>query len=316
MPVVRNGHNETEKSGGMLSPLVEFLNHRIQHELTVPSFCRDNDLVHRMVGTVERYASFFFPEVRGIDNLPRTGPVLVVGNHSGLFYMPDVFITGLAVVGRRGLDQPAYGLAYDLLFAIPGVERVLRGLGGLPAGHEQAETAFAQGALVLVYPGGDYEACRPWSQRDRVDFGGHRGFVKLALRAQVPVVPVVAHGAHHTVVIVSRGERLAHVLGLDRLRIKVFPILFGPPFGITSVLTPPLPLPAAITVEFLPVLDWKDIGPEKAEDDDVVEKCYQEITGLMQETLDQLRAEHPHPLLRGVTHLFRSGPTHLDIPAA
>jgi 1-acyl-sn-glycerol-3-phosphate acyltransferase len=316
MSVVKNGHDVAEESGGVLSPLVELLNHRIQHELTVPSFCRDNELIHRMVGTVERYASFFLPEVRCVENLPQTGPVLLVGNHSGLFYMPDVFITGLAVVGRRGLDQPAYGLAYDLLFAIPGVERVLRGLGGLPAGHEQAEAALAQGALVIVYPGGDYEACRPWSQRDQVDFGGHRGFVKLALRARVPVVPVVAHGAHHTVVIVSRGEGLAHVLGLDRLRIKVFPILFGPPFGITSVLTPPLPLPAAITVEFLPALDWEDIGPEKAEDDEVVEKCYREITGLMQAALDRLRAEHPHPLLRGVTHLLRSGPSHLEIPVA
>ena len=287
MAVVTNGHEVTEKSGGVLSPLVGLLSHRIEHELTVPSFCRDNQLVHRMIGTAERYASFFFPEVRGLENIPRKGPVLLVGNHSGLFYMPDVFVTGLAVVHRRGVDQPAYGLAYDLLFAIPGVERVLRGLGGIPAGHEQAEAALAQGALVLVYPGGDYEACRPWSQRDRVDFGEHRGFVKLALHTQVPVVPVVAHGAHHTVVILSRGERLAHVLGLDRLRIKVFPILLGPPFGITSILTPPLPLPAAVTVEFLPALEWADIGPQGAEDEEVVEQCYREITNLMQVTLDR-----------------------------
>ncbi|HXX89426.1 MAG TPA: 1-acyl-sn-glycerol-3-phosphate acyltransferase [Acidimicrobiales bacterium] len=269
-----------------------------------------------MIGTGERYAGFFFPEVRGIEHVPRQGPVLLVGNHSGLFYMPDVWITGLSVVRRRGLEQPFYGLAYDLLFAIPGIERVLRGLGAIPAGHEQAEAALAQGALVLVYPGGDYEACRPWSERDRVEFGDHRGFVKLALRAQVPVVPVVAYGAHHTVVILSRGERLAHVLGLDRLRIKVFPILLGPPFGVTSVLTPPLPLPAAITVEFLPALDWTTIGPEGADNEEAVERCYREITDLMQVTLDRLHAEHPHPLLRGVTHLLQSGPSHLEVPAA
>ena len=311
-----NGREETGESGGVLSPLVSLLGHRIEHELAVPWFSRNNELIHRMIGAAERYASFFFPEVRGVENVPRKGPVMVVGNHSGLFYMPDVFITGLSVVHRRGLEQPFYGLAYDLLFAIPGIERVLRGLGAIPAGHEQAEAALAQGALVLVYPGGDYEACRPWSERDRVEFEGHRGFVKLALRAQVPVVPVVAHGAHHTVVILSRGERLAHVLGIDRLRIKVFPILLGPPFGITSALTPPLPLPAAITVEFLPALDWADIGPDGAEDEQVVEQCYREITGLMQGTLDRLRAEHPHPLLRGVTHLLRSGPSRLEVPAA
>ena len=316
MAVGTNGRGVTGTSGGVLSPLVAFLSHRIEHELSVPWFCRDDELIHRMVGTAERYAGFFFPEVRGIENVPRNGPALVVGNHSGFFYMPDVFITGLSIVRRRGLDQPFYGLAYDLLFAIPGIERVLRGLGAIPAGHEQAEGALAQGALVLVYPGGDYEACRPWSERNRVEFVDHHGFVKLALRAQVPVVPVVAYGAHHTVVIISRGERLAHVLGLKHLRIKVFPILFGPPFGINSVLTPPLPLPAAITVEFLPVLDWAHIGPEGADDEEVVEHCYREITDLMQVTLDRLHAEHPHPLLRGVTHLIQSGPSHLEVPTA
>jgi len=80
------------------------LGHRIEHELAVPWFCRDNELIHRMIGTGERYASFFCPEVRGIENVPRSGPTLLVGNHSGLFYMPDVWITGLSVVRRRGLD--------------------------------------------------------------------------------------------------------------------------------------------------------------------------------------------------------------------
>jgi len=315
MAVDANGREVTGGSGGVLSPLVTFLGRRIEHELAVPWFCRDNELVHRMIGTGERYASLFFPEVHGIENIPRNGPALVVGNHSGLFYMPDVFITGLAVVRRRGLDQPFYGLAYDLLFAIPGIERILRGLGGIPAGHEQAEAALAQGALVLVYPGGDYEACRPWSERDRVEFADHHGFVKLALRARVPVVPVVAYGAHHTVVILSRGERLARLLGLNLLRIKVFPILLGPPFGVNSFLTPPLPLPAAITVDFLPPIDWTHLGPEGADDEEVVEHCYGEITALMQATLDRLHAEHPHPLLRGVTHLLQRGPSQLEVLA-
>jgi len=301
--------------GGILSPLVEVLWRRIEDERMAPQFQRDLGLMKRQLRVVSRYTSLFSPEVKGLDNLPATGPVLLVGNHSGLFYMPDVFITGLAVVRRRGFDQPFYGLAYDLLFVIPGIERLLRGLGAIPAGQVQAEAALAQGALVLVYPGGDYEACRPWSQRDRVDFGNHRGFVKLALRTQLPVVPVVAYGAHHTVVILSRGERLAHVLGIDRLRIKVFPILLGP-FGLTSVLTPPLPMPAAITVEFLPALDWGGHGPQAADDDGLVTACYDEITAVMQAALDRLRAEHPHPVVRGVTHLLRHGPSQVEVPAA
>ncbi len=161
---------------------------------------------------------------------------------------------------------------------------------------------------MVVYPGGDMEACRPWRQRDQVDLAGHKGFVRLALRTGVPVVPVVAHGSHHAVVVVSRGERLATALGLNRLRINVFPILLGP-FGLTSILTPPLPLPAAITVEFLPALDWSGHGPEAANDSDVVHGCYAEITGIMQSALDRLRAEHPHPVMRGVGKLIRRART-------
>jgi 1-acyl-sn-glycerol-3-phosphate acyltransferase len=165
---------------------------------------------------------------------------------------------------------------------------------------------------LLVYPGGDYEACRPWSERDRIDFAGRKGFVKLALRSQVPVVPVVAHGAQHTVVVLSRGERLARTFGLNRLRAKVLPIVLGPPFGVTAV--PPPPMPAAITVEFLPPLDWTGLGADAASDEAVVEACYKEITGMMQATLDRLSAEHPHPLLRGFTQLLLHGPAHMEVP--
>ena len=123
--------------------------------------------------------------------------------------MPDMWVTARAIVDRRGRAQPAYGLTYDLLLAIPAVGSFLRHLGAIPADPAAAEAVLRDGALVLVYPGGDWEACRPWTNRGRVDFGGHTGFVRLALRSGVPVVPVVAHGADDTVIVVSRGERLS-----------------------------------------------------------------------------------------------------------
>ncbi len=126
-------------------------------------------------------------------------------------------------------------------------------------------------------------------------------------------MPVVTHGSHHAVVVVARGDRLATALGLNRLRINVFPILLGP-FGLTSILTPPLPLPAAITVEFLPALDWSGGGPEAADDTAVVDGCYAEITDTMQSALDRLRAERPHPVIRGVRNLLHLGGTHTEAP--
>lgn len=268
---------------------------------------RDADFIRRQIGPVNRLTQYFSPHVEGIENLPESGPVLVVGNHSALFYMPDVWIAGGAIVERRGIEAPSYILGYDLLFAVPGVGTFLRKIGAIPARNREAEEALAGDGLVLVYPGGDWEACRPWTDRNRVDFGRHRGFVRLALRAGVPVVPVVTHGSHDAVVVLTRGERIARAMGLNHLRIKVFPLVMGPPLGITTMLAPPLPLPSAVTVEFLPAIDWSGLGTGAAEDAETVERCFDEVVGTMQVALDRLRRENPHPLLRGCTRLAARG---------
>ncbi len=257
-----------------------------------------------MLPAIGWYTGYFSPEVRGLDRMPAAGPALVVGNHSGLFYMPEVWVSARSIMERRGVEAPLYALGYDLLFAIPGVESVIRRLGAVPAGTREAESALRHGACVVVYPGGDWEAARPWTQRNQVDFGGRKGFVRLALRCGVPVVPVVAHGGHHAVVVVTRGDRLARAVGLPGLRIKVFPFLAGLPFGLASVLTPPLPMPAQVTMEFLPALDWSGHGPGAERDEKVVTACYDEITGVMQAALDRLSAERPHPVVDGTMRLI------------
>ena len=306
-------HTDHDGADGVLTPLIGGLTGRVEHVHDEPVFQRDPGFIRRQLSMVTRYVNYFSPEVRGQDHLPERGPVLVVGNHSNLFYMPDAWVVGLEVVRRRGLEQPAYALGYDLLFGIPVVGPFLRRIGAIPAGGQAAEQGLAHGGLVLVYPGGDREACRPWTQRDRVDLGGHRGFVRLALRSGVPVVPVVAHGSHDAVVVVSRGERLAKVLGLHRLRIHVFPILLAP-YGLTTAVVPPLPMPSAVTVDVLPPLDWSVHGPGAADDEDVVDRCYEEICGVMQSALDRLHAQDPHPVVRGAVNLVRPGRRRLTVP--
>ena len=131
----------------------------------------------------------------------------------------------------------------------------------------------------------------------------------MALRAGVPVVPVVAHGSHDSVIVVSRGEAIARALGLGALHIKVFPILWGP-FGLTTAITPPLPMPSSITVEFLEPIDWSGFGPEAADRPDVVAACAAEVTGAMQDALDRLHVERAHPVRRGLANLVARGLPH------
>ncbi len=263
---------------------------------------RDPEYINRHLRIIGAYTSYFSPEVRGVEHIPRFGAALMLGNHNGLFYMPDVWVTALAIVDRRGTEHPAYTLTYDMLFEVPVIGTFLRRIGAVRAGSNEAERALAQGGLVLDYPGGDWEACRPWRDRNTVDFGGRTGFVRLALRNGVPVIPVVSHGSHDSVIVVARGDRIAKTLGLGALRIKVFPILWGP-LGLTTVLTPPPPLPSSVTVEVLPPMDWSAFGPDAAEEPDIVKRCADEVIGVMQSALDRLAKERPHPVWRGLTNL-------------
>lgn len=65
---------------------------------------------------------------------------------------------------------------------------------------------------------GDPEAFRPWRDRGRIDFGGRKGFVALALEHRVPVIPVTAAGSHETTFVLARGDRLAASMGLEKMR--------------------------------------------------------------------------------------------------
>jgi hypothetical protein len=136
---------------------------------------------------------------------------------------------------------------------MPGLS-FLRKYGTVAASHENARAALEAGAAVLVYPGGDYEVHRPSWHRHRVDFGGRKGFIRLALDQDVPIVPVVAVGGQETALFLSRGESLAGVLGLDRLlRLKVLPVSLALPWVLNvGDMLGHIPLPAKITVEALP----------------------------------------------------------------
>ena len=148
---------------------------------------------------------------------------------------------------------------------------------------------------MLVYPGGDYEVHRPSWHRHRVDFGGRKGFIRLALDQDVPIVPVVAVGGQETALFLSRGESLAQVLGLDRLfRLKVLPVSLALPWGLNvGDMLGHIPLPAKITVEALPPIHLREeFGP-----DPDVDEVYDHVVRLMQDTLDALAAERRLPVL-------------------
>ncbi len=211
---------------------------------------------------------------------------------------PDIPVLLTAWWRERGEDDPIYALFHQFLLGIPGVGALLKRAGAIEAGPIDAEAILRGDGILIDYPGGDYEVFRPWWERNRIEFGDRRGFVRLALRTQVPIVPAVSVGSHETLVVLSRGQHVAKLLGLDRLfRIKVMPLVFGPPFGVVPGGIPTWPLPAKITVELCQPIRWPMYGPDAADDDGIVRQCYEEVTRTMQETLDRLVAQRRFPIL-------------------
>jgi 1-acyl-sn-glycerol-3-phosphate acyltransferase len=254
---------------------------------------RDPDFVRHVLPVLwPVLRAWFRPDVRGLDRIPAAGPVLLVGNHSGGNVSPDTLVLALAFNRRFGPERPFFQLAHQLVTAAPWLQ-LLRRFGTVTADPETARAALAAGAAVLVYPGGDWEVHRPTWERNRIDFHGRRGFVRLALDTGAPVVPVVAAGGQETALFLSRGDHLARALHLHRLlRSDVLPIALAPPWGLdVGDLLGHVPLPAKLTIE---ALDPIDIPAEFGDD---VDAAYDAIVARMQTALARLAGERRWPVI-------------------
>lgn len=254
---------------------------------------RDPDYIREQLPGLWLLASLYFrADVRGLERIPKDGPVLLVGNHSGGNLPPDTFVFTLAFCSYFGVERPFYQLAHNLVVSMPGLGS-LRKFGTVAANHENAELALDSGAALLVYPGGDYEVFRPSWQRHEVDFGGRKGYVKLAREAGVPIVPIASVGGQEAALFLDRGQWLAKLLMVDRLaRLKSVPILLAPPWGLTvSDMVPRLPLPTKIAIEVQDPIDADDIA---VSDDDVV---HEKVEAALQAGVDRLAAERRFPVL-------------------
>lgn len=232
---------------------------------------------------------YFRLRVEGVEHVPASGPVLLVGNHSGGLLPSEGFFTSLAIRDHHGIDRAIYALAHDFLFEDPTLVRYASRLGILRAGHDSARHAFEAGACVLVYPGSDIDTFRPFRDRNKVVLAGRKGFLRLALRAGVPIVPVVTAGTHEQLIVLRRGDQLARRLHAHRwARTEVLPIVLSLPWGLTTGFLPYLPLPAQTTVSFLPAMRWPELGPASAEIPGDLERCYREVEAAMQAEMDRI----------------------------
>ncbi len=248
----------------------------------------DPELARRLAPWVDRACRLWFRlEVQGLETIP-AGPALLVGNHNSGVTFVEAIGVGARWLRERGVEDPWQGLTHDAVIDAPLLGSLLARVGAVRAGHDAAATAFARGRKVIVFPGGNAEAFRPWRDRNRIHFEGRTGWLKLALRHQVPVVPMVNHGGHSGFVVLRDGRRLAHAIGADQwLRSDTWPLFLGLPWGVALGPMFHLPLPVKCTTRFLPPVALGH-PPEAADDPAILQGLYDGIVAQMQAALDDL----------------------------
>jgi 1-acyl-sn-glycerol-3-phosphate acyltransferase len=293
-----NGHVSVAERPSMLPRIAQLVADQVQRAIPSADLDqRDPDYIRETLPGLWLLASFYFrADVRGLENIPADGPVLIVGNHSGGNVTPDTLVFTLAFNTYFGVERRFYQLAHNLVMIMP-QSRIanLRKYGTVAASRENATQALDSGAALLVYPGGDYEVHRPSWDSAKVDWAGRKGWIRLALEKNVPVVPLVALGGQETALFLSRGERLARLLRLDKmLRLKVLPISIGIPWGLNvGDMLGHWPLPAKLTMQALPAIELRKEFGRNPDLDEV----YESVLARMQVSLDSLAAERTLPVV-------------------
>ncbi|OBG66440.1 MULTISPECIES: lysophospholipid acyltransferase family protein [unclassified Mycobacterium] len=256
----------------------------------------DRDLTEHVVALTRPIVKRYFrSEVRGLDNLPE-GPSLVVGNHSGGMLTFDLSVFAVDYYDTFGYDRPLYALAFDTIFSGPAAE-FFRRTGVIRATRENAAKALASGAVVLVFPGGDYDVYRPTLQENVVNFDGRTGYITTALEADVPIVPAVSIGGQESQLFLTRGQWLARLLRLTKFerrffRTNIMPVTFGFPFGLSVLAPVNMPLPTKIVTEVLRPIDLRHFG--EAPD---IKRLDAHVRWTMQKALKALAAQRHFPVI-------------------
>ena len=238
---------------------------------------------------------WFRMEMEGWEKLPEP-PALLIGIHSGAPFVWDAWTVGIHWWRHFGDERTLHGTAHDALMAAPGIGSYFRKMGVLPAAPDSISAALAEGHDVALWPGGEVDSLRPWVKRDEAILAGRKGFVRMAIRAGVPIVPISTVGGPDSMPVLFSGRKLAKALQLDRIaRLKTFPIAVSAPWGIGPALLPEIPLPTKIRTAFQePITLSKDQA--KAKDEDYVDRKYDEVQASIQKGMDALARRRRLPL--------------------
>jgi 1-acyl-sn-glycerol-3-phosphate acyltransferase len=239
------------------------------------------ELVEPVLNFYYRY--WFRVEQQGVENVPEKGGALIVANHSGAL-PPDAPMIMQAIRNEHSSPRPLYMLGEHWFKGYPGVGMMSGKIGLVPAHPANAQRLLSdEGRLAVVFPEGQKGSRKLYWQRYKLRRFGRGGFVRTALRAGVPIVPVAVVGAEEAMPIFAHARLLERLTGL-----LYFPVNHAfPHFGLAAGL---MYLPAKFKIRFLDPVDLAAYGPDAADDLALVGSISEEIRRRIQREVDGLVA--------------------------
>ena len=214
-------------------------------------------------------------EVKGLDQIPLTGPAILVGTHRG--FVPWDAIMTLHLIVRHTGRVPRF-LCHPGLLKFGPIRKFVTGLGGVPACRENADRVLSAGEIAGILPEGVEGAFSLYRDAYKLRGFGRDDFVKLSLRHRVPIVPFVVVGSAEAVPMLARIKWRWWTRRLDwpYLPISTFPWL-------------PVPLPSKWHIQFLSAIHaYENHSPEAARDYKVVKRISLSVRISMQHALDEI----------------------------
>lgn len=251
-------------------------------ERSLDDWGRSENVVALMEPLLNFYYRYWFRvEVDGIENVPADSGALLVSNHSGAL-PPDAPMIMQAIRNEHSSPRPLYMLGEHWFKGYPGVSMIVSKMGVVPAHRENAQRLLKdEGRLAIVFPEGQKGSRKVYWQRYRLRRFGRGGFVRTAIRAQVPIVPIALIGGEEAMPIFAHLRKLQKLSGLI-----YFPITPSfPHFGLAA---PLMYMPSKFKIRFMEPVDMSRYSPETASDPAEIQNISENIRRKIQLELDDM----------------------------
>lgn len=234
---------------------------------------------HQYLRFLRRWHRF---TAEGLEHLLSPGAKLLVGYHGRGLPM-DLGNLGLIIYEQKGYLPKT--ITHAVTHKIPGVRELFQAWGGIPGDGPEVAECIQRGEVLILAPGGAREGLRTYKERYRVDWGHHRGYLKFALRHNIPIVPAASSGVDDRYIGLNHGHALGKALNLP----DAFPLWVG--VGVGGIFPFALPLPSKIHTMIGEPIHLSELSTAASGSREHLDELHAIITARVQSLLDEAVAK-------------------------